>query len=676
MSRKSGPRLPGKQPTKADLLAAIQRRRLGEARTLGTRLCELHPNDAEAWFLLGSIHGGLKDFPAAAQCCHRAVTLQPANAMGHHNLGIALSRSGQFDTAIDAFRQTLKLRPDMIESRLELANALQLSGDHQRAIDTYRQVLAQCPDLVAASINLAHAYVAAGSLEASADVCQRVLKQQPDQTEALRLLADINLQCSRFQQSCDLFRRLIHLNSGDASAYAGLGRALKEAGQLDEALESTRRAASVEPNSPAWQLQLGTIYQACEELEQALECYRSALMLAPDLAPAINNIGLVLQAQNRADEAIGYYHRAIALAPDQIEAYVNLAKSQRELNQLEAAAATLDEAVARQPDAVAPHWDRSLVWLQQGDFSRGWPEYEWRWEGKGLVRRGFPQPLWDGAPLQDKTLLVHAEQGIGDEIMFASCFPELLTLAGHLIIDCDPRLAPLFARSFPRAHVHGGTQAESFTWLDALPRVDFQSPAGSLLRHLRPTLATFPAHTGYLQADPVQREHWRRRLEEIGPGLKVGISWRGGRDATQKAKRSIRLSMWEPILEVPGVQFVSLQYGDCVAELEQAREQLSTQIKHLPDLDPVADLDRFAALIAALDLVISVDNSTVHLAGALNTPVWCLQPFAADWRWLSDTEHCHWYPSLIHVRQRAPGQWDRVIARASDRLQRLVGPGS
>jgi hypothetical protein len=276
--------------------------------------------------------------------------------------------------------------------------------------------------------------------------------------------------------------------------------------------------------------------------------------------------------------------------------------------------------------------------------------------------------LWDGGPLQGKTLLVHAEQGIGDEIMFASCFPDLLEQAGHLIIDCDARLAPLFSRSFPGASVHGGAQDEGPAWLDALPRADVQIPAGSLPRYLRPTLEAFPAQAGYLQADPARRELWRQRLAALGPGLKVGISWRGGRDAVQMAKRSVPLTQWGPILHVPGVQFVSLQHGDYDAELGQAREQLGVPIQHWPEIDPLTDMDGFAALIAALDLVIAIDNSTVHLAGALNTPVWCLQPFAPDWRWLLDTEHCHWYPSLTHFRQPRPGQWQAVLDTAGARL--------
>ena len=247
--------------------------------------------------------------------------------------------------------------------------------------------------------------------------------------------------------------------------------------------------------------------------------------------------------------------------------------------------------------------------------------------------------------------------------------PDVLALSRQCLIECDPRLVPLFARSFPLAEVvprplyNDDVEASGVT---------VQCPAGSLPRYLRRCVADFPKRLRYLAACPTQRRRWSRRFAELGHGLKVGISWRGGGKAIQHRRRSTELALWQPVFAVPGVKFVNLQYGSTADELQEAATVLSAPLHHWSDIDPLKDLDGFAAQVAELDLVISVDNATVHMAGALGVPVWNLLPFAPTWRWLLGTDETIWYPSMRLVRQAAFGDWGPTFEAVGEQLKLLA----
>jgi hypothetical protein len=316
------------------------------------------------------------------------------------------------------------------------------------------------------------------------------------------------------------------------------------------------------------------------------------------------------------------------------------------------------------------HWHRGLLWLLTGDFARGWPEYEWRWADPNVRLRSFSRPRWDGSSLSGKTILVCAEQGIGDEIMFASCIPDLVKRAGHVVLECDSRLVPLFSRSFPGVGVSAACPADHGNPVPGSPAIDVQIAAGSLPGYLRRSWQDFPEPHAYLVPDPGAVAKWERRYQEAGDGLNVGISWRGGRKA-ERGKRSTSLDQWADLLRTEEVSFVNLQYGGSRAEINEVSSRCGVQILDWEDANPLVNLDDFAAQIAALDLVISIDNATVHMAGALGVPVWVLQPFAPEWRWLLDREDSYWYPGVRQFRQSMPGNWGAVFERVATELNRM-----
>jgi hypothetical protein len=309
------------------------------------------------------------------------------------------------------------------------------------------------------------------------------------------------------------------------------------------------------------------------------------------------------------------------------------------------------------------------VWIAQGDYPRGWEEYEWRLRSRlyAPLYGRYAYPRWDGSPLEGRRILVYAEQGLGDELLFASCLPQVVAQAAHCVIDCEPRLARLFRDAFPQATVHGGRQTDDPGWISGAGRIDVQVPAGSLPLYLRRRAADFPAHQGYLRAQAERVARWRERLRDLGPGRKIGLSWRGGVPRTGRGSRSLRLEQLLPLLRMAGHSFVSLQYGSCHEEIARMQAQNDIRVHHWPEA--ISDYDETAALVTALDLTVSVCTALVDLGGALGRPVWVLAPVRSDFRYGISGESLCWYPSARVFRQARYADWEPVIAAAAAALR-------
>jgi tetratricopeptide (TPR) repeat protein len=395
------------------------------------------------------------------------------------------------------------------------------------------------------------------------------------------------------------------------------------------------------------------------------------LQLRPELSGVLNNLGITLYEKGEPEEAERCFLRSLEIDSDQNNAYINLAKSCRDQRRVADAEEALLKALELYPEQPEIHWDLSLALLELGKFEEGWKEYEWRLKGGGTMSRDFPIAAWNGEDIRKKTILVTAEQGIGDEIMFSSCFPDLIDCAEQVIIDCEARLAPLFSRSFAKAMIHSSRQADDISWLSQIPTPDVHISAGSLPRYFRNSLQDFPKHCGYLIADTDEISKWHHRYRELGQKRNIGISWKGGH-ISQAKKRSSAIEDWKSLLKLPDINFINLQYGDVGADIEKASDLFGIKIHHWQDSDPLKNMDQFAAQIAALDLVISVDNSTAHLAGALGVETWVIQPFAPDWRWMGQSIECHWYPSIRQFHPVAPQDWVATIKMIKKELEILT----
>ena len=432
------------------------------------------------------------------------------------------------------------------------------------------------------------------------------------------------------------------------------------AGRLKEAEEIYREILSGDPdNAQAWQL-LGVIAHQRDNDAEAIDHIRRALALNPRLASAYNNLGLIYQRAGNETEAIVCYQRALEINPQYAEATFNLGRTHDDLGRYDQASALYDRAVELQPDLGDARLCRATLNLLRGDFEAGWREFEWRWTVEPHQPREIDRPKWDGKPLFGKTILLHGEQGLGDNIQFIRYAPLVKERRANIVFVCQTLLVPLM-ESCP------GIDRVIATG-EKVPRFDVHAPLLSLPGIFNTTLESVPANVPYLFAYPALVEKWRERLAELH-GLKIGINWQGRVGKGEFRKRDIPLDCCAKLGQIPGVRLVSLQKG-----VERG------EVKNAGIWDPGDDWDKTAgafmdtaAIIKNLDLVITSDTSIAHLAGALGVQVWVALPFVPDWRWMLDRSDSPWYPTMRLFRQKQPGDWEAVFQEIRKALAQWPG---
>ncbi|MGE3538601.1 MAG: tetratricopeptide repeat protein [Candidatus Tectimicrobiota bacterium] len=543
-----------------------------------------------------------------------------------------------------------------------------------------------------------------GHLPQAAHLYEAILQQQPQHAEALHDLGVLRGQQGDMPQALVLLRQAVsqaghrpdfHYNLGTVllrqgehaaavaayetalqldphllQAWQNLGVAQQALGHLEAAALAYQAIIRQRPDYAAAYNNLGTIKRSQGDLTAAQEAYSTAIRLQTDFAEAYTNLGIVYQSQHRIDAARAAFDTAIRLRPAYAEAHLNRGAALQADGDLEAALDAYDTVLRLQPQCARAHWNRALIWLAQGNLAAGWPAYEWRLQLPDAAPARFPYPRWQGAALQHSTILVQADQGVGDEILFVSCLPSLLEQARHVVLECDPRLQTLLARSFPGATVYGRTPVATESGVYQGPPVQVQIPASSLPLYLRPTLADFPAQAAFLRPDAARQQQYQQRLAALGPGLKVGIAWRSIASRRQDPTYT-QLAQWETVLTIPGVHFVTLQYDDTAKELEAARQRWGVSLHDWGDLDLLNDFEGVAALMSALDLVLAPESTVAALAGALGQPVWRLSVAGSSWTSLG-TAGCPWFPSMRLLCQSRRGVWEDVLQQVAADLHLLA----
>ena len=545
-------------------------------------------------------------------------------------------------------------------------------------------------------------------LEPAGQICHDILRVRPRHFDALHLLGVIAARQQRPAEAIALIGRALELKP-DADAYVNRGTVRHAQKQYAEALADCEQAIALKPDltvaycirghaltglhrhqeafasyghaltlepglTEAW-YHRGNAALRLGNMRDALGSYDRVLELQPSNANAHANRGVVLSALRRHDEALVAYDQAITLQPRHADAYANRGNALSELGRYKDALASYERAVAINPGHVDGRSNQSLCRLLIGNFRAGWATYESRWEKRTaqlvatpgspdplLTPANFGKPVWDGAAGKT-TVLVWPEQGIGDQILFASMLPDLQARVGSVLLALDERLHPLFARSFPRCTV---------TTLDAARRegrFDAQIPLGSLGRYFRNTRKEFLQHRkAYLQADGARSASLREQIAPAGRRV-CGIAWHSTH-ATVGADKSMRLADLRPVLEMPGLRCVDVQYGDTAAERAAFGNKTGIDLVHLDTVDNLRDIDGAAALIDACDVIVTISNTTAHLAGALGKEVWLMLPHNTGrfWYWQTDRSDTLWYPNVHVVRQPVAGDWDAVIGRVCQAL--------
>lgn len=501
---------------------------------------------------------------------------------------------------------------------------------------------------------------------------ERALGIDPAVPDGWISLGDVRRRQAGLDEALACYRTALAIAPASPSALLSLGRALREAGRLDEAISHLRRAYELAPQAEGALRDLVGALVQLDNCDKALSVAADAVAREPSSCESNLVLGFAYLKLHDPERALACFETARRMRPDHADLHDLRGSAYQELGRLGDAFESYDRALALRPDFSLAAFHRALARLLSGDFERGWEDYELRRLSGERAPRANASPSWDGSPLAGRTLLVFREQGLGDEIMFASILPELIGMAGRCILECEPRLRAIFGRSFPGATVFASLEDRSIPYRIGRRGIDLEIGIGSLPRFLRRRAADFPRHAGYLKADPERIARWRQRLAQLGPGLKVGISWIGGVRQTRRALRSLALDRWLPILGVPGARFVSLQYtGDAGEECAALKARHGMRVEHWAEA--VDDYDETAALVCALDLVVSVCTTLVHLGGALGRPVWVMAPYSPEWRYGFAGETMPWYPSVRIFRQPAFGQWESVIAVVTREIRHLAG---
>jgi len=467
----------------------------------------------------------------------------------------------------------------------------------------------------------------------------------------------------RFTEAEACYRQALAIRGETPEILGNLASALHGQGRLAEAIACYRRVVALQPDFAPAHYNIGCALLEKGEFAEAEASLRRAVAFDPGHANAHNNLGNALRGQQRFDEALPWYQRARERDPGNSAIQHNLGCILRDLGEFGPALETFRNALLLCPGDPQLLFSAATLQIQRGDFAAGWTNYEQRWHSRDhdTPSRPYPQPLWNGERLSSGKVLLWGEQGLGDEILFASLVPDAIATGSQFILSCDARLKPLFARSFPEVEVVSGVA------LEGLPDFAAHLPTGSLPRLFRNSTEDFArTRSPYLSADWAEKERLHQRY---GPGRRVGLAWftRGKRTGQM---RSLPLSAFARLFRVPGLQWISLQYGSFAA-LEEEIQRAGAPVRIDASIDPLLNVDAYAAQIAAMDLVLTIDSATAHLAGALGVPAWVLLPCASDWRWFLGSTRSPWYPGMRLFRQQRPGDWTSVLQALERELSLL-----
>lgn len=713
-------------PSIRDAQHALDRGDGTRAEAISAQIVLQEPQNAAAWHVLGLARQKLGQLEPALEALSKAADHDRRSARYHYDLGNALLDGGRIDRAISAFRRALRIDEALAEAHNDLGAAYFQKGWHAEAEECFRKAIAHDTRHAVAHANLGGALRAQGRLGDSRRAYQRALALKlraalmrlfprkksdtriarppadPGDADALHHAALDHEGKRDYESALGCVRQAIERRGDITEYHVSLARLLVRSGELEGALRAATSALKLEPGSAAVHASIAGIFHPWRE-DLAEQAARHAIELDPKTDLAHANLAAALWGQGRVAEAEGPAREAIRLNPREISYRTNLGLILKDLDRIEEARALYRELVSQAPrhgkvcldvgtlaleteadlatarrmyrtaqqsvDEPRAFMAEALVDFLEGRYAEAWPNYEAR-KKLGDQREHHRQfdflPDWNGADVAPGELAVYGEQGLGDEVMFASMLGDLAQRAPGSRLLCDPRLAALFARSFPRLEVIGEARERQRERVAALRGLRCKIAAGSLGAMLRRAPADFPPHSGYLVPDPGNAAAWRAQLGRLEGERKIGLSWLGGVQKTGRSRRSIRLEELLPVLKLPGIAWISLQYTDEAEAIARLRDHEGVAIHDFRSA--TRDMDELASLVQALDAVVSVCNTTVHVAGALGKSTRVMAPFVPEWRYGMKDERMIWYPSARVFRQARYGEWNDVISEVARTL--------
>jgi tetratricopeptide (TPR) repeat protein len=624
----------------------------------------LQPNFPEALANLGHILRERGRTGEAVECCRKAVALAPNLAEAYINLGSALQSQRNFEEAVEHHRKAIELRPDFPDAYTNLGNALQSMGRHTESAEIHRRALELKPDFAEGHNNLGAALHSMGKIDEAIEHFNRAVQLKPHYPEALSNLGFSYHAKGMFDEAIKQCRRSIDMEPNNPDAYNNLGNSLQEKGEWTKAKACFQKSLEQRPDHIDAMNNLANCLHEMGNSEEAVIWYRKAIKLRPVFAKAYGNLGNALRALGKIEESIEICRKAVEMQPTLEEAHVNLGTALHMAGRFEEGVDACRRAIELRNEFPDAHKDLSLMLLGLGDFETGWREYEWRLKLPRYYNApaNFSRPMWDGSDPAGRTILIHAEQGLGDSIHFSRYLPLLARKGAKIIFECQAELTRLMRQTPMLKEMQIVARPLPGKTRDL--QYDVHAPLLSLpllLAEPKPSAAL--AQPPYMFPDETLLSQWRERMGKR-QGLRVGLAWAGSKTNKSDRHRSMSLTMLAPLAR-EGIEFFNLQLGPPGEQAANPPPGMNL-INHAAAITDFADT---AALLTELDLVVSVDTAVVHLAGAMGKPVWVLVHFAPDFRWLLKGDTTPWYPSMRLFRQTRSGNWSEVIDRIATALE-------
>jgi len=637
------------QAGKNDVAAGL----IGAAIAINKGVVTYHAN-------LAIVQKALGRWEEAIAAYRAAVDLDRGSADLRFNLGLLLAESGRYAEAVECYRAAIDIRSDSAALHAKLGIALNALKRPAEAILSYDRALSLQPGSFDVHYNRAGALWQVNDFDGAIAAYRAALALKPDLVEAHSRIGNILKQQGRIEEAEAAYRQALAIKPDFAEARSNLGLVLYARGHLDEAVAEYRAAIAANPGLCEAHINLGNVLKEREQYDAAVVCYQTALRIEPDHIEAQCNLGSAYMGQERLQEAMDQYHAVLARDPDFADAHFNLALALRLLGQLHEAVAAYDRAIASKPDFVLAHYYSSYPRLLLGDFTAGFQNYEWRWRGVGnFVKRVCDEPMLADHAVAGRTILLHAEQGLGDTIQFSRYASLVSAAGGRVILEVPRHLRRLFS----------GLQGVAAIVApgESVPRFDAHCPLMSLPNIFSTTVATVPSAPAYLYAETEASQRWRARLGS--QGFKIGIAWQGNPNSLAEKGRSAPLASFAPLAAIPGVRLISLQKTYGLDQLQSLPAGMHVEtLGDDFDSGPDAFIDT-AAVMMNLDLIVTVDTSIGHLAGALGRPTWIALQKIPHWVWLLDRHDTPWYPSVRLFRQTEHGDWAGPFAGMANEIK-------
>lgn len=543
-------------------------------------------------------------------------------------------------------------------------------GLYKDAVAWFTQFIRQWPDCLKAYCCLASSLMEIGDNTSAENILERILLTDPEFNEAERMLAKIYMKERRHEEAMELLSDSLLSDPVNNNTRLMLVECMNNAGEKDKAIGILKARLDVGDDNKDIMLKLASLYMENDEYDTALGYVDKVLDSHPDDPDVILIKANLLRLMLEYDESIELYKMLLKRYPDNPNIMMSLGSALAATGSYKPAIEYFNKSALFSKDNQEIIYNRGLARLASADLIAGWIDYEKR-PSRLKIHNSIGIREWEGPEDKVNSLLVIGEQGIGDEVMFAGCLPNLLRDVKNCTVVIDARLAPVFECSFRNIRIIKKPGSGTLMNIRNIENHDAFIAMASLPLHYRRNEADFCSGNAYLQVNSEQKKYWNRKLSDYGDGLRLGLSWRGGQNRSIKQLRSIPLQKFHSILSNDGIVAVNLQYGDHAREISEYNNKYHDNLICFDKIDPLIDIGNFMALIANLDIVLSIDNSTVHFSGALGVRTWVLLPCYADWRWMNRNKHSLWYRSSKIFRQDKCLEWGPVLNEVKSELRKL-----